>query len=74
VCGPLRFEDALLEAMLDGWARQQQGRMLCRETIVDRRRLVCRLRAYPGVWLWEWCAEHLEKWIEDLASSLALGH
>jgi hypothetical protein len=22
--------------------------MLCRETIVDRRRLVCRLRAYPG--------------------------
>jgi hypothetical protein len=56
---PLRFEEALLEAMLDGWARQQQSRMLCRETIVNRRRLVCRLRAHAGAWPWEWCAEHL---------------
>jgi integrase/recombinase XerC len=64
---PLRFEEALLEAMLEGWARQQQTRMLCRETIVNRRRLVSRLQGHAGVWPWEWRAEHLEEWIEDLA-------
>jgi hypothetical protein len=40
---PLHFEQALVDAMLAGWARQQQSRMLCRETIVNRRRLVGRL-------------------------------
>jgi hypothetical protein len=41
--------------------------MLCRETIVNRRRLVGRLLAHAGAWPWEWRAEHLEEWIEDLA-------
>jgi hypothetical protein len=27
---PLHFEQALVDAMLAGWARQQQSRMLCR--------------------------------------------
>ncbi len=64
---PLRFEDALFDAMLAGWARQQQSRMLCSEMIVNRRRLVCRLQAHAGAWPWAWRAEHLEEWIEDLA-------
>jgi integrase/recombinase XerC len=64
---PLHFEQALVDAMLAGWARQQQSRMLCRETIVNRRRLVGRLLAHAGAWPWEWRAEHLEEWIEDLA-------
>jgi integrase/recombinase XerC len=64
---PLHFEQALVDAMLAGWARQQQSRMLCRETIGNRRRLVGRLQAHAGAWPWEWRAEHLEEWIEDLA-------
>src|SRR5688572_15773860 len=64
---PLHFEQALVDAMLAGWARQQESRMLCRETIVNRRRLLGRLPAHAGTWPWEWRAEHLEEWIEDLA-------
>ena len=64
---PLHFEQALVDAMLAGWARQQQSRMLCQETIVNRRRLVGRLLAHAGAWPWEWRAEHLEEWIEDLS-------
>ncbi len=37
------------------------------ETIVNRRRLVCRLQGHAGAWPWEWRAEHLEEWTEDLA-------
>ncbi len=64
---PLRFEEALFDAMLAGWARQQQSRILCAETIVNRGRLVCRLQRHSGAWPWEWRSEHLEEWIEDLA-------
>jgi integrase/recombinase XerC len=64
---PLHFEQALVDAMLAGWARQQQSRMLCPETIVNRRQLVGRLQAHTGAWPREWRAEHLEEWIEDLA-------
>lgn len=66
---PLRFEEALFEAILAGWARQQQSRMLCAETIINRRRLVCRLQGHAGAWPWAWRAEHLEEWIEDLAQA-----
>ncbi len=58
---PLRFEEALFEAILAGWARQQQSRMLCAETIVNRRRLVRRLQGHAGAWPWEWRGEHLEE-------------
>ena len=71
---PLRFEEALFEAMLAAWARQQQSRMLCAETIVNRRRLVCRLQGHAAVWPWEWRPAHLEEWIEDLASGPRRGH
>lgn len=64
---PLNFERGLFEAMLDGWGRQQRSRMLCAETIVNRRRLVCRLHEHAGQWPWDWRAEHLEEWTEDLA-------
>ncbi len=66
---PLHFEVALFEAMLAGWARQQQSRMLCAETIVNRGRLVWRLQRHAGAWPWEWRGEHLEEWVEDLASA-----
>ena len=44
------------------------ARGCCRpRTIGPRERLVRRLLAHAGVWPWEWRAEHLEEWIEDLA-------
>src|SRR5215218_7329947 len=67
---PLHFAQALVDAMLAGWARQQQSRMLCPETIVNRRRLVSRLVAHAGAWPWEWRAEHLEEWIESICQEL----
>jgi integrase len=64
---PLRFEEALFEAILAGWVRQQRTRLLSEATIRPRAALVRRLHAHAGAWPWEWRAEDLEEWIEDLA-------
>ena len=64
---PLRFEEALFEATLSGWTRQQRARMLAPSTIGPREKLVRRLQAHADAWPWEWRAEHLEEWIEDLS-------
>ena len=45
---PLHFEEALFEAILAGWARQQRARMLAPSTIGPRERLVRRLQAHAG--------------------------
>jgi integrase/recombinase XerC len=66
-CGPLHLEQALFDAILAGWVRQQRSRLLSERTIGPRERLVRRLLEHAGVWPWEWRAEHLEEWIEDLA-------
>ena len=63
---PLRFEEALFEAVLEGWVRQQRARLLSEATIRPRVALVRRLQAHSGRWPWEWRAEDLEEWIEDL--------
>lgn len=64
---PLHFEQALFDAILAGWVRQQRARLLSEGTIGPRERLVRRLHAHSGLWPWQWRAEHLEEWIEDLA-------
>jgi len=64
---PLHFEEALFDATLAGWVRQQRARMLAPSTIGPRERLVRRLQEHSGAWPWEWRAEHLEEWIEDLS-------
>jgi site-specific recombinase XerD len=64
---PLRLEEALFEAILAGWVRQQRARLLSEATIRPRAALVRRLHAHAGAWPWEWRAEDLEEWIEDLA-------
>jgi len=63
---PLHLEQALFDAILAGWIRQQRSRMLCGATIGARERLVRRLQVHAGLWPWQWRAEHLEEWIEDL--------
>ena len=69
----LHFEEALVEAILACWVRQQRARMLA-PTIGLRGGLVRRLRAHAGAWPWEWRAEHLVAWIEDLAMPPSLLH
>lgn len=66
---PLRLEDAVFAAMLDGWERQQRSRMLRSATIVAGLRLVRRVRVSADRWPWEWTAADLEDFISDLASA-----
>lgn len=66
---PLRLEEAVFEAMLEGWARQQRSRMLREATIRSGVRLMHRVRASAERWPWEWAAEDPEDFISDLASA-----
>jgi integrase/recombinase XerC len=60
---PLHPEQALFDAMLDGWWRQHQARRLSPAIIMGRRRIVLRFRDFTGCWPWQWRAEHLDRWV-----------
>nr|WP_306660241.1 hypothetical protein [Streptomyces polyasparticus] len=63
----LHPEDAVLEAMLEGWARQQRGgRRLQPKTIRDRQSVVRRLVEYTNEYPWAWSAGHLDEWMTSL--------
>lgn len=66
---PLRLEEAVFDAMLKGWARQQRSRMLREATIRSGVRLIDRVRASAERWPWAWRAEDLEDFVSDLASA-----
>ena len=66
---PLRMEEAVFEAMLEGWARQQRSRMLREATIASAIALVRRVRVVAERWPWEWTADDLEEFFSDLASA-----
>jgi integrase/recombinase XerC len=66
---PLRIDEAVFEAMLEGWARQQRSRMLREATIRSGVKLVRRVREAAERWPWEWAAEDLEEFFSDLASA-----
>jgi len=65
---PLRMGEAVFEAMLAGWARQQSSRHLAEGTKRRGAQLVRRFRADTGLWPWQWQALHLDEWLEDLAT------
>ncbi|MCX4405893.1 MULTISPECIES: tyrosine-type recombinase/integrase [unclassified Streptomyces] len=63
----LHPEDAVLDAMLEGWARQQRGgRRLRPKTISDRQSCVRRFVAYTNEYPWTWTAGHLDEWMTSL--------
>jgi site-specific recombinase XerD len=65
----LREEDAVLEAMLAGWARQQVGgRGLSARTVGQRRGVVRQFLGHAGEYPWNWTAAHLDEWSADLVS------
>lgn len=66
---PLHPQRATLDAMLAGWARQQQARFLREDaTIAPRVALVRRLVDFSGLYPWEWTPAEAEAFIGHLRS------
>jgi integrase/recombinase XerC len=65
---PLRLEETVFQAMLDGWSAQQTSRHLMPDTIKQRVQLIRRAVAHLGEWPWEWMAQAVEEFIVDLSS------
>ncbi len=57
-----RPEDAMVEAMLRGWAAQQAARGLGEETISARERLVRQFVEFTNEYPWRWTPGHVDEW------------
>jgi integrase/recombinase XerC len=67
----LHPEDAVLEAMLTGWERQQRGgRRLQPKTIDARIALVRQFINFTNEYPWNWTAGHVDEWMTHLISEL----
>jgi len=64
---PLRPELALLEEMLEGWARQQRARRLSPSMIAGREQVARRFQEFTGAWPWHWRPEQVERWVSSHA-------
>ncbi|MFD5922277.1 tyrosine-type recombinase/integrase [Kitasatospora sp. NPDC058201] len=66
----LHPEDAVFDAMLEGWGRQQRGgRRLQPDTIRDRCGVVRRFATYTDAYPWQWTAADLDDWTTDLIAT-----
>ena len=65
---PLRPEDAMTEAMLNGWRAQQKARGLQESTIEPRERLVRAFIGFTNEYPWNWGPGHVEEWTLALAA------
>ncbi len=69
----LHAEDAVLEAMLAGWAKQQRGgRRLLQSTIDARMNRVRRLAEFTNEYPWQWTASHMDEWMAHLVGERRL--
>jgi integrase/recombinase XerC len=67
----LRAEDAVLDAMLNGWSKQQRGgRRLTAKTIERRARDVRAFVRFSGEYPWRWTAVHMDEWTAHAMSEL----
>src|SRR6266545_5123724 len=67
----LHPEDAVLEAMLRGWERQQRGgRRLQPKTISARAGCVRQFVEFADEYPWNWTAAHVDEWMTHLISAL----
>lgn len=63
----LRPEDAVFDAMLAGWEKQQRGgRRLDQSTVDARKAVVRRLMGFTNDYPWRWSASDLDDWMADL--------
>ena len=60
---------AVFEAMLTGWTRQQQSRLLTSSTITSRVSLLRRFASFAESYPWSWTAAD----VEDFTASLTSG-
>jgi site-specific recombinase XerD len=67
----LHPEDAVFEAMLEGWRRPQRGgRRLQSRTISDRQRVVRAFSAFANAYPWSWWAGDVDEWTTYLIAEL----
>ncbi|MFG2895253.1 tyrosine-type recombinase/integrase [Streptomyces sp. NPDC048248] len=67
----LHPEDAVFDAMLVGWARQQLGgRRLQPRTVTGRQRIVRRFARFTNAYPWQWSAADLDEWMTHLIGEL----
>lgn len=58
----------VFNAMLEGWERQQQSRVLQKTTIAGRAWVVRRLATFSNLYPWQWSAEEVEAFFTALQS------
>jgi site-specific recombinase XerD len=67
----LHPQDAVLDAMLEGWARQQRGgRRLLTRTVGKREGIVRQFVKYTNEYPWRWTAAHVDEWMTHLIGEL----
>ena len=67
----LHPEDAVLDAMLAGWEKQQRGgRRLLQSTIDARRNRVRQLVELTNEYPWRWTAAHMDEWMAHLIGEI----
>ena len=70
----LHPEDAVFEAMLESWTRQQRGgRRLQPKTINDRLRVVRQFNDFAETYPWNWSAAAMDEWTTYLMAELHRG-
>lgn len=57
---------AVFAAMVEGWRRQQQSRLLAADTIEGRVGLLRRFQAFTGSYPWDWAPGDVEDWTSSL--------
>lgn len=62
-------QQAIFEAMLDGWATQQRARQLRPSTVQSRAYLVRRFAAYTNDYPWQWSSAEADEFFASLQTS-----
>jgi site-specific recombinase XerD len=71
----LHPEDAIFEAMLSGFAKQQRGgRRLDKKTVKGRDGQLRRFALFTNEYPWRWTAAHMDEWMVSLISEKGLAH
>jgi hypothetical protein len=65
----LQPEPAVVQAMLEGWARQQRVRFVKSDTIRRRLHVVERLVEFSGLYPWQWTAAKVEAFLDSMRSA-----
>ena len=63
---PLHLEQAVFEAMLEGWRRQQLARFFKPKTIRSNLQAARAFREHADCWPWQWRPEHADEFFSDL--------